>query len=244
MIIPRKEDAKHKVQMFRLLREILRNNTLANNLMFKGGTYAALRGILDRFSIDLDFDLPKKDMRSGLRSYCYKIFRKLGFEIKDESKNYLQFFLKYSSKKNERNTLKLEINDDVSPYNKYEKVQLLEIDMYCNGHTYGTMFANKLVAAKARFDKSGKIAGRDFYDLHFFFSSGLDINIEVVEERTGKTYRQYLSELVDLIKSQINEKVLNEDLNPLLPSNRLHLIQDILKEELIVFIQDELKRQD
>ena len=63
MIIPKPSDAKHKTQMYRLLREILQNNILANKLVFKGGTYAALRGVLDRFSVDLDFDLPNSSMQ-------------------------------------------------------------------------------------------------------------------------------------------------------------------------------------
>lgn len=242
MILPRREDARHKTQMFRLLRKILQHNTLANNFMFKGGSYAALRGVLDRFSVDLDFDLPDKSRNRYFRDECHKIFSALGLEIKDESKHHLQFFLKYPAEDNGRNTLKLEINDDVSPNNKYEKVKLNEIDMYCNGHTLDTMFANKLVAAKARFDKNGKIAGRDFYDLHFFFLNGLKINTEVVEERTGKGYREYLTELVDFINNRVDERRLNEDLNPLLSHEKMVSIQDILKKELLMFINDELKR--
>ncbi|MBN1915658.1 hypothetical protein JW796_01515 [Candidatus Dojkabacteria bacterium] len=52
MIATKPEDIKHKNQLFRLLREILKDPILSNNLMFKGGTYATLRGVLDRFSID------------------------------------------------------------------------------------------------------------------------------------------------------------------------------------------------
>lgn len=242
MILPRKEDAKHKTQILRLLREILQDNFLANSLMFKGGTYAALRGILDRFSIDLDFDLPDKSQKKKVRKQCYLIFQKLNLELKDESRNYLQFFLKYPARDYERNTLKLEINDDVSPKNEYEKVHLQEVEMFCNGHTIDTMFANKLVAAKARFDKNGKIAGRDFYDLHLFFSEGFDINIAVVEERTGMSYMEYLNVLVDFINSRVNEKLLNEDLNCLLVPNRMNSVIGVLKQELIMFIKDEVKR--
>ncbi len=151
MITLDEQSIKHKIQLFRLLRAILSSNLLANELAFKGGTYASLLGYLDRFSIDLDFDLPNKEISPSLKQHLYKIFEELGLVIKDESKNYLQFFLKYSSESaNDRNTLKLEINDVPSKFNKYEKVNLPEINMYCTGHTPPTMFANKLVAAKAR----------------------------------------------------------------------------------------------
>jgi len=181
MIVPNKDAIKHKNQIYRLLREILKNSLLSQELKFKGGTYASLRGVLDRFSVDLDFDLPDKKSRELIKNECYMIFEKLDFEIKDESKKYLQFFLRYNAPKGERNTLKLEINDDVSKYNKYKKVLLEQINMYCNGHSLDTMFANKLVACKARFDKNGKIAGRDFYDIYKFFLQGLDVNQKVVE---------------------------------------------------------------
>lgn len=94
-------------------------------------------------------------------------------KLKTRVKNTYNFFLKYDAPEGKRNTLKLEINDDVSKNNTYEKVLLKQINMYCNRHTLDTMFANKLVACKARFDKNGKIAGRDFFDIHQFFYKGL-----------------------------------------------------------------------
>jgi predicted nucleotidyltransferase component of viral defense system len=242
MIVPRPVDAKHKIQLFRLLKEILQDNFLANLLMFKGGTYAALRGLLDRFSIDLDFDLPRKEEKSAIRQDLHRIFKNLDYIVDDESRNYLQFFLKYPSPQNERNTLKLEINDDVSPANTYEKVHLQEIEMYCNGHTIDTMFANKLVAAMARFEKTGKIAGRDFYDLHVFFNKGFRVNKEVVEERTGLTYVAYLIKLTGFIRKHVDEKVLYEDINMLIPQDKLRKSVANVKDELCIFTNDEIKR--
>jgi len=243
MIIPTAKDIKHKIQLLRLLREILKNNFLVNNLQFKGGTYAALRGVLDRFSVDLDFDLTDKNKISEIREICYSIFNKLNFQIKDESKNHLQFFLRYEAKENERNTLKLEINDNVSKFNKYEKICLQEIDMFCSGHTLDTMFANKLVAAKARFDKNNKIAGRDFYDIHKFFIEGILVNKEVVVGRTGIDYSEYLKTLLEFIDTELTDEILYEDLNPLIQQSNLSYVISNLKPELKVLINDEIKRQ-
>lgn len=201
MFVPSNREIKHKNQLYILLKEILKDPLLSQNLMFKGGTYASLRGVLDRFSIDLDFDLPDRSKKEDIRKRCYEIFTKLELEIKDESKRHLQFFLKYDALEGERNTLKLEINDDVSKYNGYEKVLLEQINMYCNGHTLDTMFANKLFACKARYDKNGKIAGRDFYDIYKFFLQGLSINEKVIEERSGLEYVNYLKSLIAFIKN-------------------------------------------
>lgn len=243
MITPRPQDAKHKNQLLRLLRMILKNNLLANNLRFKGGTYAALRGVLDRFSVDLDFDLPAKTKKNTIRQKCYQIFDQLQLEIKDQSPDHLQFFLKYEAKPNERNTLKLEINDQPSTHNQYEKVHLRELNMYCRGHTLETMFANKLIAATARFDKNHKIAGRDFYDLHQFFLQGLGINKAVVEDKTSIDLTNYLRKLIMFINQNLTQKSLNQDLSSLLPPEKVREILPVLKPELLVFIQDEIKRQ-
>ena len=45
---------------YRLLSAIYDNQILAGSLYFKGGTCVAMQGLLDRFSIDLDFDYVAK----------------------------------------------------------------------------------------------------------------------------------------------------------------------------------------
>lgn len=246
MIIPKPSDAKHKYYLLRLLRELLTEKTLRNQLQFKGGTCAALRGLLDRFSVDLDFDLTmtegiKVDKRI-VRKICHDIFSKLGFEVKDESKQHLQFFLRYEAKAGERNTIKLEINDQPSKKNTYEKVHLKEINMYCNSHTIETMVANKMVACMARFERNKKIAGRDFYDLHHFLMAGLGVNKDVVEDFVGMKYKNYLQKLVDFIDTRVTDKLLNQDLSPLIELSKLRLVIKNLRVELIGLLKDEIER--
>lgn len=241
MLTPSKQAVTHKIQLFRLLREILASNFLANELVFKGGTYASLLNYLDRFSVDLDFDLPNNESVSKIKDECYSIFKTLGLDIKDESKNYLQFFLKYPASEKSRNTLKLEINDTPSKFNTYEKVNLPEINMYCTGHTPDTMFASKLIAAKARFDKNGKIAGRDFYDLHKFFERGLGINKAVVEDLSKMAYVDYLTSLVKFIETNVTDRLLMEDLNPLVQKDQLIKIAKYLRPELLSYLANELE---
>lgn len=242
MIVPSKRDIKHKNQLFLLLKEILKDPFLSQNLMFKGGTYASLRGVLDRFSVDLDFDLPSKEKKEEVREKCYEIFKKLDLEIKDESKEHLQFFLKYDAPERERNTLKLEITDDLSKYNEYEKVLLEQVNMYCNGHTLETMFANKLYACIARYEKNGKIAGRDFYDIHEFFLQGIEVNTKVVEERSGMGYVEFLQSLIVFINENLTERLLNQDLNPLLRQDELDNVLSNIKESVTIFLKDEVSR--
>jgi predicted nucleotidyltransferase component of viral defense system len=244
MILPRPEDAKHKYQLYRLLTAILENNHLANTLYFKGGTYAAMRGVLNRFSVDLDFDLVDKTQKAKVRTELAKIFGQLKLKIKDQSREHLQFYLEYSAPQGERNTLKLEITDLVSPENEYEVVTLHELNLICRGQTIPTMFANKLYAASARLAKTGHLAGRDFYDIHQFFLQGLTVNKEVVVERSGKPYTTYLQKLRKLIEDKLSDEYLYQDLNPLLPGKDLKGVAKTLKRELLVFLGDEIKRAE
>lgn len=245
MIIPRPKDANHKYHLLRLLKATLSNNYLANNLQFKGGTYAALRGVLNRFSLDLDFDLIDKNQIPQIKKEYYQIFQKLRFEIKDQSQKHIQFFLKYpTTSRNQRNTLKLEIYDQPNPQNTYEKTLLKEVGLYCHAHTLDTMFANKLVAATNRFVQKKQIAGRDFYDLHQFFLQGLTVNKKVVQHYTQTSYTKYLQKLIVFIQNKLTKELLNQDLNPLLPTTELKYVIENLKPELISFIRDEINRQN
>lgn len=57
MLDLRPEDIINKSYLHRLLAEIVDQPTLGQSLAFKGGTCAAMLGYLDRFSVDLDFDV-------------------------------------------------------------------------------------------------------------------------------------------------------------------------------------------
>jgi len=57
MNLPNPKDILHRGQMYKLLIEIADSASLSQGLIFKGGTCAAMQGCLDRFSVDLDFDL-------------------------------------------------------------------------------------------------------------------------------------------------------------------------------------------
>ena len=113
----KKEQIKHEVQMNRLLSEIAEDKSISNYIFFKGGPCAKMRGLLDRFSVDLDFDIKEGSDKKQIRKNLYDIFKKLDLEIKDESKRALQFFLKYPGE--ERNTLKVEMLDKIYLSNRY-----------------------------------------------------------------------------------------------------------------------------
>jgi len=237
MILPRPSDALHKAIMYRLLMHILDTPELAQALFFKGGSCAAMLGWLDRYSIDLDFDLKEKSHKKIIKRLLLKIFNKLNFEIKNQSKTELFFVLKYKTAINIRNTLKLSLISEVVKNNQYESYLLPEINRYCVCQTKETMFANKLVALTDRYNKHKMIAGRDLYDIHHFLVQGFKPNLEVIEERTKSSASQYLKKLTEFIKKRITQKAIDEDLNYLLPSVKFKAIRSTLKDETLVLLE-------
>lgn len=182
MILPNQKDAKHKAWLYRLLSEIYDNQLLATSLYFKGGTCAAMRGFLDRFSIDLDFDYVAKAQDINLvRKNMERVFKDLGLTIKEKSQRVPQYFLKYSAKAGERNTVKIDVTMPPPESNKYQAVEMKEIDRIIMCQTVETMFANKLVALIDRHEKNGSVAGRDIYDIHYFFTQGFSSLIGLIE---------------------------------------------------------------
>jgi hypothetical protein len=65
--------------------------------------------------------------------------------------------------------------------------------MYCNGHTLDTMFATKLVACKARYDKNGKNSQEEILRYLSILFTGDRYNKGVIEDRTSMKYTEYLS---------------------------------------------------
>lgn len=244
MLIPQPKDALHKRQMISLLRGILSDPQLSNSLYFKGGSYAALMGYLNRFSVDLDFDILTTDPQeiARLKTRLHRLFDTLNLKVADESQHYLQFFLKYRSSGTTRNTLKLEVSDRVSPFNEYEVVTLKELGLVCRAQTLATMVANKLVAALSRYENKGSPAGRDFFDIREFLLAGYPINQKVVKERMGMSYIEYVEKLLDFVQHKLKSNDLYMDLNSLLhPHNFKNKIDQIIPD-LKILLADELAR--
>lgn len=240
MVNFKKQSIRHEMYMYRLLSEILDNKYLAVNLFFKGGTCARMLGFLDRFSVDLDFDLSPNADKKKCKEVLLKIFNDLDLEIKDQSLNALQFFLKYPAPANERNTLKIEILDKFFKNNDYSPQYLSPIDRTANCQTVETMFANKLVAVTDRFKKGQSIAGRDIYDIHYFFKKGFNYKKEIIKERTKKDYNEYFQELKEFIDKRITTKILEQDLSPLISPQELKKTKKYIKQETLNFLNAEI----
>lgn len=244
MILPSPKDAIHKAWLYRLLTAICDEPTLANNLSFKGGTCAAMLGFLNRFSVDLDFDyVGKQEELNLIKAKLENIFEKLGLTIKDKSINVPQYFLKYPvADENQRNTIEVDVSFPPPKNNIYQAVRFEEIDRVITCQTKETMFANKLVALIDRYERNGSIAGRDLYDIHYFFLRGFKYNQEVIKERRGTDVETFFEDLIKFIEDKITETILTQDLNFLLPPKEFSQIRKILKQEVLIILKDELTK--
>jgi len=237
MILPKREDAYHKAQLFRLLSEIL-DSRIAKDIYFKGGSAASMLGFLDRFSVDLDFDLKAKADKKIIDINLRKIFQGLDLKISQKSKKSLFYLLKYSAKIGSRNTIKLSLIDTALKSNTYSSYYLTEIDRFAFCQTPETMFANKLVAVMDRHTKHKMIAGRDIYDIHHFFISGFRYNEAVIKERIGKQSNEYFKDLIKFIENKVTDKVITEDLSFLLTHDKFQLMRRFLKKETLIFLKN------
>ncbi len=231
--------------LYRVLVGIADDITLADVLRFKGGTCAAMRGYLNRFSVDLDFDfLGQLHSVPEVRGRIEKMVSSLGFEIYDESKKGIQFFLKYQAPPGKRNTLKIDASFPVPKSSHYDSFYFSDIDRTLGCQTIEDMCANKLVAVLDRYEKYGSVAGRDLYDIHSFFSQELEYDPDIIVERRKVEVKVFLRELVAFVKKHFTETILNQDLNMLLPDQEFKRVRKILIPETIRFLEDAIKVLD
>lgn len=239
MLDLRPEDILHKSQLHRLLIDIVDDPVLAHNLAFKGGTCSAMLGFLDRFSVDLDFDVVGNADEAKLREAFHGAFDHQGLQRTLEFDKALFFQLRYHSEAGKRNTLKVSASNQRVKANHYKVQYFAEIDRLIDSQTIETMFANKLVALTDRYTQHQTIAGRDLYDIHHFFIRGYRYDGEVIRERTGLEPGQYLKELTAFVKRHVTQTAVDQDLNPLLPYKKFQQIRKILIPETIALLERE-----
>jgi predicted nucleotidyltransferase component of viral defense system len=238
MILPNKKDALHKSWLYRTLEAIADDRYLASVLYFKGGTCASMLGWLDRFSVDLDFDYAGKTADiPKTRAALESIFRDLGLIIHDSSKKGIQYFLRYENLHSGRTSIKIDVSFPLFVSSVYEPQRFVEIDRMLICQTRDTMFAHKLVAIIDRFEKTGHIAGRDIYDIHYFFMNGYGYNSAVIKERRSTDVKSFLAELADFIEKHVTDKVITEDLSHLLTPEKYALLRKVLKREVVSLVR-------
>ncbi len=242
MIPTNRRTAIHKLYLLRLLTTIVDHPTLALELYFKGGTAAAMQGFLDRFSVDLDFDLAPGGNASDTRQHLVEIFDQLSLPVDRASTTSLFFSVKYPAPTNARNTIHISVFESVVKANIYQPQYLPEINRMVTCQTLETMVANKLVTPLDRWQKHEAIAGRDFYDIHHFLSLGYGYEAGVITERSSLTVKEFFGQLAKFVDKNVTQDIINQDLNTLLPFDKFSILRTRLKDELLTLLIDEYAR--
>ena len=228
----RLDKTEHKKIMLNILADISTNSLLSSNLGFKGGTCCYFLYGLDRFSVDLDFDLLQEQKQDKILDELDKILKKYG-EVKKQG-NVFSRKVKYNI---DSSAVKIDISNrfDINKLNTYN-VQDIASSVPLHILNKQDIFAHKLVALKERYaDKTiyKSIANRDLYDINFFFEQNWKFNSEIIKLRTGKKVIEYLDELKKFIEKKVDEKKILEGLGSLVDDKKRNWVKENLKKEVI-----------
>ncbi len=222
--------ATHKNILLQVLRDIYSDESIAPFLGFKGGTAAYLFYGLNRFSVDLDFDLLDADKEEHIFNRIKEIIRKYG-TIKDArvKRFNLFFLLSYDNKKEGAQNVKIEINRRGFD-SRYEPKSFMGIPM--NVVTQEDMFACKLMAMYERLGRTN----RDIYDVWFFSKNMWPINREIVEKKSKMAYGKFLDKIVKKLE-KFNNKGILDGLGELLNEKQKDWVRNNLLKDVIFNIK-------
>lgn len=200
--------AKHKSILLQILKDVYSDTSIAPYLGFKGGTAALLFHGLNRYSVDLDFDLLDDEKETVVFERLREIAS--GYGTVTESRKKRFNLLNVISYAPDTQKIKVEVNRRHFG-SHYEMRTLLGISMLVM--VQADMFAHKLMAM---FERVGKTS-RDVFDVQFFAKNGWEINRGIVEARSGISFKETLAACVSLLEKMDNRHILDglgEQLTP------------------------------
>lgn len=218
--------AKHKNILIKILKDIYADSTISTILGFKGGTAAALFYNLDRFSVDLDFDLLDAEKEDYVFERVKAILENYG-KLKEVRKKRFNLFyvLAYNEKDINAQNVKVEINRREFG-SKYDVKSFLGISMQVM--TKEDMAAHKLCAMYERIGKTN----RDIFDVQFFLAHDWPINKKIVEERMGMTYKEFLKKAIAVME-KLNDSDMLAGMGELLTGKQKAWVKAKLKSETL-----------
>ena len=216
----------HKNILIKILKDIFTDPVAGPILGFKGGSAAYLFYGLNRFSVDLDFDLLEEKNASQVFTRIREILASYGTVKKADRKRFSLFYLlSYEDKVKGAHNIKVEIN--VRGFGSiYEVKSYLGISMKVMVRE--DMVAHKLVAMVERIGRTN----RDIYDAWFFLNKGWPVNTNIVEERTGMKWREFLQKCISLLVKMPNRGILS-GMGELLDAKQKAWVKLKLREETL-----------
>ncbi len=223
----------HKNILFQILKDIYYDTTIASHLGFKGGTAALMFHGLNRFSIDLDFDLLDKGQEDYVFDRVEKIVKQYGSMKEIARKRFnLLFLLSYEDRARK---IKVEINRR-SYGSRYELKTFLGVSMLVM--VKEDMFAHKLMAMHERVGKTS----RDIYDVWFFLEKRWPVNKEIIEQRSGISFHELMQKCIYQLEKMNNRNIL-DGLGDLLTKSQKDWARAKLLTETIFLLKARLESE-
>jgi len=226
----------HKNILIKILKDIYTDSTIGPLLGFKGGTAAYLFHNLNRFSVDLDFDLLDAEEEDYVFERIKKILENYGTIKEAEKKRYNLFYvLTYDDKVPGAQNIKVEINRREFG-SKYEVKSYLGISMKVMVRE--DMFAHKLCAMYERIGKTN----RDIFDVWYFLQNEWPVNKEIVRSRTGMSFKEFLQKCVDSLEKMTDRNILS-GMGELLDAKQKDWVKAKLRTETIFQLKLKLENE-
>lgn len=218
---------KHRNIIFQILKDIASDLEISPILGFKGGTAALIFYDLNRFSVDLDFDLIDKSKEDIVFNKVKEIVSHYGIIKEAQKKRFnLIFVVSYETG---MQSVKVEINRR-SFGSKYELKNHIGVSVLVMKKE--DMFANKLMAMYERMGKTS----RDIYDVWFFAKQNWDINKTLIENRSGKKFEEIIESNIKNLEKLKDKDILN-GLGELLTHNQKDWVKSKLKNDTIFLLK-------
>ena len=220
----------HKNILIKILKDIFTNSLVGPFLGFKGGTAAYLFYDLNRFSVDLDFDLLDQTTEDQVYEGVKEILNNYGILKEARKKRFSLFYLlSYDEKVAGAQNVKVEINRrDFG--SKFEVKSYIGIPMKVM--VKEDMIAHKLVAMYERIGKTN----RDIFDVYFFFKNNWQVNKKIIENRTGLIYTDFMQKTIILLEKMSNRNILS-GIGELVDAKQKAWVKAKLKEETIFLLK-------
>lgn len=230
------DTAKHQNILIKILKDIYADPTISPILGFKGGTAATLFYGLDRFSVDLDFDLLDAEKEDYVFERVKAILENYGKLKQLRKKRFNLFYiLSYDKKDTNAQNVKVEINRREFG-SKYDVKSYLGISMQVM--IKEDMAAHKLCAMYERIGKTS----RDIFDVQFFLDHDWPINKKIVEQRMGVSYKEFLNKAIEVME-KFDDKDILAGMGELLTEKQKDWAKAKLKSEALFALRLALKKE-
>ncbi len=163
---------KHEQFEMEVIEKLYKGKVLSK-LIFVGGTMLRLCYGLDRYSVDLDFWIYKKEEKEKIFNEIKKIIVK-NYTVKDIYNKHFTMFFEFKSNKSHR-ALKIEVRKekkDVKPVKAIAYTPHSNIQVIVNTLSLNNMMEEKIKALINRCEI------RDAYDVEFLLKKGVKLNID------------------------------------------------------------------